>query len=89
VIATVVIYGIPQLRAVPLYLARSLGRLAATRRSLAIAYVALLFFGLPLLLLAASGGLPSAEGDESAPVEAAATVPENAADAAAHPAEQR
>lgn len=81
VLATVVIYGIPQLRAVPLYLARSLGRLAATRKSLAVAYVGLLFFGLPLLLLAASGGLPSTGVDENVPVKAAEEAPANAADA--------
>ncbi len=79
-IATLVIYGIPQLRAIPLYLARSLGRVAATQKALAFAYVGLLFFGLPLLLLAASGGLPSDEVDESAPVQAAAEIPASAAD---------
>jgi len=82
VAATVVIYGIPQLRAIPLYLARSLGRLAARRKALAFAYVGLLFFGLPLLLLAASGGLPSAAPAEDAPAEAAAEIPGSAAEAA-------
>ena len=81
VLATVVIYGIPQLRAIPLYLARSLGRLAAARKSLAFAYVGLLFFGLPLLLLAASGGLPSTGVDENVPVEVADEAPADAADA--------
>jgi len=58
-IATLLIYGIPQLRAIPLALARRLGALAARRRMLALVYVALLFFGLPLALLALSGGLPT------------------------------
>ncbi len=74
-IATVVIYGIPRLRALPLYFARSLGRIAAERRTLAIAYVAMLFFGLPLLLLAASGGLPSNDAGDQARSEAAAESP--------------
>jgi sodium-dependent phosphate cotransporter len=73
-IATLVIYGIPRLRAIPLYLARNLGQLAARSKSLAIAYVALLFFGLPLLLLALSGGLPTGPSDED-PVEAVAEAP--------------
>jgi len=88
VIATVVIYGIPQMRAIPLYLARSLGRLAARRKSLALAYVGLLFFGLPLLLLAASGGLPSAAPAEGAPAEAATEIPGSAAEAEAPSASQ-
>ncbi|NKB88875.1 MAG: hypothetical protein GKS06_11715 [Acidobacteria bacterium] len=58
-IATLLIYGIPQLRAIPLALARRLGALAARRRTLALIYVAVLFFGIPLLLLALSGGLPT------------------------------
>ena len=75
VIATVVIYGIPQLRAIPLYLARSLGRLAARRKSLAFAYVGMLFFGIPLLLLAASGGLRSIVPEQDAEADTAAEAP--------------
>lgn len=86
VIATIVIYGIPQLRAVPLYLARSLGRLAAKRKALAFAYVGLLFFGLPLLLLAASGGLSSTEVSNDAPAETAVEIPADDADVDDSPA---
>jgi sodium-dependent phosphate cotransporter len=60
-LATAIVYGIPPLRAIPLALARQLGRLAAKRRALAIVYVAVLFFGIPLLLLALSGSLPGGQ----------------------------
>jgi sodium-dependent phosphate cotransporter len=66
-IATLVIYGIPQLRAIPLYMARHLGSLAARRRALAFAYVAFLFFALPFALLALSGGLSTLTGGHPAP----------------------
>jgi sodium-dependent phosphate cotransporter len=59
-LASTLIYGLKPIRAIPLGLARRLGVLAARRRTLALFYVALLFFGLPLLLLALSGGLPAA-----------------------------
>jgi len=59
---TALIYGVPQLRAIPLRLARGLARLAARRRLLAFAYVAALFFGVPLALLALSGDLPRGAG---------------------------
>jgi sodium-dependent phosphate cotransporter len=55
--ASILIYVPPPLRAIPLGLARSLGRLAGRNRFLAGAYIVLTFFGLPLLLLFLTGTL--------------------------------
>lgn len=54
---TVLIYVPPPVRAIPLYLARSLGRLGSRNRLLAAAYILIAFFGLPLLMLLATGAL--------------------------------
>jgi len=51
-----IIYPLPPIRAVPLGLARGLGKLGARNRPAAIAYIVLVFFGLPILLLFLSGG---------------------------------
>ena len=51
VAATLLIYVPSPMRAIPLYLARSLGRMASRNRVLAGAYIMAVFFGLPLLLL--------------------------------------
>ena len=48
---SVIIYGIPPIRALPLAMARWMGNVAARNRSLAIFYVVLAFLGLPVLLL--------------------------------------
>jgi sodium-dependent phosphate cotransporter len=53
--AGLIIYVPPPLRAVPLALARGLGRLGARNRLLAVGYIVLVFFGIPLLLLFLSG----------------------------------
>ena len=45
-------YGIPGLRSLPLRAATQLARLANDRKILAVSWVGLVFFGLPLLLLA-------------------------------------
>jgi sodium-dependent phosphate cotransporter len=55
--ATLFIYGIPPLRRIPLYFARRLGALGARNRLAAAAYVGVVFFGIPLLLLLLSGVL--------------------------------
>jgi sodium-dependent phosphate cotransporter len=55
--ASLLIYVPPPLRAVPLFLARALGRLAGRNRLLAGAYILFTFFGLPLLLLFLTGTL--------------------------------
>jgi sodium-dependent phosphate cotransporter len=55
VTAGAIIYLPPPLRAVPLALARGLGRLGARNRWLAVGYIVLVFFGIPLLLLFLSG----------------------------------
>lgn len=55
VTGTVVLYPIPLVRRVPLALARGLGEIASRHRWLAIVYVALVFFGVPLLLLLVTG----------------------------------
>jgi sodium-dependent phosphate cotransporter len=56
----VIIYPLPWLRAVPLALARGLGALGSRNRPAAIAYVLVVFFGLPILLLFLSGGFDAA-----------------------------
>lgn len=48
---SVIIYGIPPIRAVPLAMARWMGNVATRNRALAIFYIVLAFFGLPGLLL--------------------------------------
>ena len=55
--ASALIYLPPPIRAIPLTLARALGRLGSRNRLLAGIYIALFFFALPLLLLLATGTL--------------------------------
>ena len=55
--ATLLIYVPPPIRAIPLALARALGRLGARNRVLAGVYILLFFYGLPILLLVLSGVL--------------------------------
>ncbi|MCB1007826.1 MAG: Na/Pi symporter [Acidobacteria bacterium] len=50
-----VLYPIPLVRRIPLTLARALGSLASRHRWLALLYVALVFFGIPLTMLALAG----------------------------------
>jgi sodium-dependent phosphate cotransporter len=51
----VILYPLPPVRFIPLALARGMGNLAADRRWLAAVYILLAFFGVPLLLLFATG----------------------------------
>jgi len=53
--AALLIYVPPPMRAIPLALARALGRLGARNRLAAAAYILIVFFGLPLLLLFLNG----------------------------------
>jgi sodium-dependent phosphate cotransporter len=55
VTGAVVLYPLPWVRRVPLALARWLGAVASRRRWLAFLYVAIVFFGIPLLLLLTVG----------------------------------
>lgn len=55
--AGMIIYAPPPVRAIPLALARRMGRLGARNRLMAGAYILLLFYGLPLLMLLLSGVL--------------------------------
>jgi sodium-dependent phosphate cotransporter len=55
--ASVLIYLPPPMRAIPLGLARGLGRLASRNRILAGIYIVVVFFGLPIVLLFAAGAL--------------------------------
>jgi solute carrier family 34 (sodium-dependent phosphate cotransporter) len=61
------VYLPPPIRAVPLALARQLGRLALWNRLFAAVYILVLFFLLPLLLLLASGVLLRAEPEPPMP----------------------
>jgi solute carrier family 34 (sodium-dependent phosphate cotransporter) len=56
---TALVYVPPPIRAVPLALARQLGHLTMRNRLYAAAYILLLFFVLPLLMLLLSGALRS------------------------------
>jgi sodium-dependent phosphate cotransporter len=58
--AGVIIYLPPPMRAIPLTLARWLGRLGSRNRWLAGAYILAVFYGLPILLLLFSGTLAGA-----------------------------
>lgn len=55
--ASLLIYVPPPMRAIPLFLARSLGRVASQNRILAGVYIVTVFFALPLLLLFLMGTL--------------------------------
>lgn len=57
VIGAAVLYPLPWVRRVPLALARWLGGVASRRRWLAVVYVLVVFFGIPLLLLVTVGRL--------------------------------
>jgi sodium-dependent phosphate cotransporter len=65
VLGTALIYPVPQIRAIPLALARGLGTLGSRNRPAAIAYVVTVFYGLPILLLFLSGAFR--DGGEEAP----------------------
>ena len=69
-----VVYVPKPMRWIPLTLARRLGDLAARRRSLALVYLALMFYALPLALLFASGIL-SPSDDEAPSTPAAVEEP--------------
>lgn len=50
-----ILYPLPPVRKIPLALARWMGGVASRRRWLAIAYILVVFFGIPLLLLFTAG----------------------------------
>lgn len=54
-----VVYGIPWVRRLPLALARWMGEVGYRNRPLALSYIAVFFFGIPLLLLLLTGALDS------------------------------
>ncbi len=54
VLGVVVIYGLPFLRDVPMRNAQALARLTRTRKSFALAYILLVFFVIPLLVVGIS-----------------------------------
>lgn len=55
--AALLIYVPKPLRAIPLAMARALGRMAAKNRMLAAIYILVFFFGLPILLLLLTGAI--------------------------------
>lgn len=57
------IYPIPPIRAIPLAMARGLGNLGSRNRPAAIAYVLVVFFGIPVLLLFLSGAFRDGSGE--------------------------
>lgn len=68
------IYGIPLVRRIPLAMARWIGALGARNRTLALVYIVVFFYLVPLLALFASGALDSA-GTETVPAEAPVEAP--------------
>jgi len=64
--AGLIIYVPPPMRAIPLALARWLGRLGSRNRWLAGAYIVLVFYGLPILLLLVSGTLSGGDATPEA-----------------------
>ncbi len=58
-LAVIVIYGLPRLRAVPLTMAKQLAAITQHYRMVAVAYVVGLFFLLPFLELWSSLALPA------------------------------
>jgi solute carrier family 34 (sodium-dependent phosphate cotransporter) len=68
IFGTLVIYGLPFLRAIPLRAARWLAELAERRRLLAISYILSVFFVVPgLLLYATSGDDVPPDAEQTAP----------------------
>lgn len=57
VTAALLIYVPKPIRAIPLAMAKGLGRMAAKNRLLAAAYILIFFFGLPILLLLLTGAI--------------------------------
>lgn len=55
VFGALIIYPLPPVRAIPLFMARTLGTLGSRNRPAAVAYVLVVFFGVPILLLILSG----------------------------------
>jgi sodium-dependent phosphate cotransporter len=53
--AALIIYVPPPMRAIPLAVARAMGRIGSSNRVLAISYILVVFYGIPLLLLLVSG----------------------------------
>ncbi len=84
VMGATIIYPLPPLRAVPLALARGLGALGSRNRPVAIAYIVVVFFGLPILFLFLSGGFGGAPA-AVAPAIPAETAPPPAIEQPAPP----
>jgi sodium-dependent phosphate cotransporter len=57
VVGCLIIYLPPPVRAIPLALARGMGRLGSRNRLLAALYIVVFFYGIPLLLLLSAGTL--------------------------------
>lgn len=77
VTGVLIVYGIPPIRALPLKMARIIGGVASRNRTLAVAYVAVLFYGLPLLLIllnSAFGKTTEPKGQQSQPAPTSAST---------------
>ncbi len=55
--ASLLIYVPKPVRAIPLAMARAMGKMAARHKVLAVAYILVVFFGLPVLLLLLTGAI--------------------------------
>ncbi len=62
VTATALIYPLPAVRRIPIFLARKMGDLGARSRVLAGTYIITVFFALPILLLLISGAIGESKG---------------------------
>lgn len=78
---SMLIYGIPWMRRIPLALARHMGDLAVRSRALALVYIAVAFYLLPVLALFVSGSLSEA-GEDPSEVSASPSAVEREADTA-------
>lgn len=80
-----IIYPLRPIRAIPLAMARTLGTLGSRNRPAAVAYVLVVFFGIPLLLLLLSGAFEGGpEVLPEGPPPAAEPAPESPSAAPGH-----
>jgi solute carrier family 34 (sodium-dependent phosphate cotransporter) len=62
------IYFLPPMRRLPLFLARWMGEVGYRNRPLAVSYILIAFFGIPLLLLLLTGALAPTAAPEAPPL---------------------
>jgi sodium-dependent phosphate cotransporter len=76
VLGIVILWPIPFLRRIPIWLAEKLGELAIRNRGYAFGYVAVVFFVMPVLIILATRGLDTSFYDDVVPEESLEVPPE-------------